>query len=157
MRPNPDGPAADRPPFTGNSLAVAQGAYLVVTGLWPLAHMRSFEAVTGPKTDRWLVVTVGALLGVIGGVLLRAGRREAVSPEMRLLATGSASTLAAIDCLYVARRRISPVYLLDAALEAGLLAAWAGTRHTRPNRPRRSSRQYRFSDLAGSLRQRTPL
>jgi hypothetical protein len=30
----------------------------------------------------------------------------------------------AIDCYYVARRRISPVYLLDAVAEAGIVAAW---------------------------------
>lgn len=39
-----------------------QGIYYVASGLWPLLHMRSFEAVTGPKRDKWLVNTVGALI-----------------------------------------------------------------------------------------------
>jgi hypothetical protein len=30
---------------------VAMAAYYIVSGVWPLAHMRSFEAVTGPKND----------------------------------------------------------------------------------------------------------
>lgn len=32
-------------------LAAAHGLFHVATGLWPLPHYRSFEAVTGPKTD----------------------------------------------------------------------------------------------------------
>lgn len=123
-RSHPSPPASRRLPAP-RDLAVAQGVYFAVTGVWPLVHMRSFEAVTGPKTDRWLVQTVGALLGVIGGVLVRAGSRGRVSPEIRALAAGSALTLAAVDCVYVARGRIRPVYLLDAAAEAGLLAGWA--------------------------------
>ncbi len=34
----------------------------MATGLWPLVHRRSFEAVTGRKTYWWLVNTVGSLL-----------------------------------------------------------------------------------------------
>ena len=40
--------------------------------------MRSFEAVTGPNRDEWLVKTVGALVGVLGGGLLWAGARGRV-------------------------------------------------------------------------------
>jgi hypothetical protein len=108
-------------------LAVGQGAYYLATGVWPLLHMRSFLAVTGPKTDLWLVKTVGALVGVIGVALLEAGRRGRVSRETALLAGGSAATLAAVDVVYVSRGRIPPVYLLDALPEMALAAAWAGT------------------------------
>src|SRR5438874_8318552 len=45
--------------------ALAQGAYYVVSGVWPLLNMDSFEMVTGPKMDRWLVRTVGLLISVI--------------------------------------------------------------------------------------------
>ena len=40
-------------------LAIAQGVYFAATGVWPLIDMRSFERVTGPKADKWLVRTVG--------------------------------------------------------------------------------------------------
>lgn len=36
---------------------LAQGSYYFITAVWPLAHMRSFLAVTGPKTDLWLMGT----------------------------------------------------------------------------------------------------
>jgi hypothetical protein len=42
-----------------------------------------------------------------------------------LVAAGSAAALATIDVVYVAKRRISPVYLLDAIAEIALVAAWA--------------------------------
>lgn len=117
----------DQTRTSSQDLALAQGVFYAATGVWPLVHMRSFEAVTGPKADRWLVRTVGGLIGVIGGALLAAGRRGRVTPEIRALGAGSAAVLAAIDITYVALRRIPPVYLLDAAAELALVAAWAVT------------------------------
>jgi hypothetical protein len=107
------------------TVALWQGLFYMVTGVWPLFHMKSFLKVTGPKTDLWLVNTVGALLAVAGGALALAARRGAIRPEMRALGVGTAATLVAVDCIYVARKRISPVYLLDAAAELGIISAWA--------------------------------
>lgn len=104
-------------------VAVCQGSYYVASGVWPLLHMRSFEFVTGPKTDRWLVRTVGVLVAVIGAVQLRAARREP-DEEIRLLSIGSALGLAAIDVVYWRRGTISTVYLLDAAAELAIVAGW---------------------------------
>ena len=47
-----------------------QGVYWAPFGLWPLVDMRSFEAVTGRKRDRWLVNTVGLLLASLSQLLL---------------------------------------------------------------------------------------
>lgn len=104
-------------------LAVAQGVFDVVTGVWPIVHLRSFEAVTGPKREGWLVKTVGALITVVGGALLTAGLRRRVTPELLLLGAGSAAALAVVDIRY-APQRISPVYLLDAVLEGALVTGW---------------------------------
>jgi hypothetical protein len=105
-------------------LSVAQGLFYLATGLWPLLSMGTFERVTGPKKERWLVKTVGGLIATIGGVLTSAGLRRRVSAETTALALGSAAFLTAIDLVYVAKRRIAPVYLLDAVAEVGLMAAW---------------------------------
>jgi high-affinity nickel permease len=86
--------------------------------------MRTFLLVTGPKVDLWLVKTVGALVTVIGAVIGLAGIRRQRSPEIALLAIGSAATLTGIDVYYVAKRRISRVYLLDAVGETVLILAW---------------------------------
>lgn len=108
--------------------AVSQGTYYLVTGVWPFVHMRSFLSVTGPKTDLWLVRTVGGLVGVVGGALLAAGLRRRVTPELKLLGAGSAAALAAIEGYYAVRGRISPIYLADAAAEVALLATWAAAK-----------------------------
>ena len=106
-------------------LARLQAIFYIVTGVWPFVSMRSFEAITGPKVDHWLVKTVGALVAVIGCALGLASRRRQLAPELVLVAAGSAAALAAIDTVYVAKRRISPVYLLDAVAEIALVAGWA--------------------------------
>ena len=102
---------------------VAQSAYYLATGLLPFVSRRAFEAVTGPKREWWLVQTTGALVTVIGGALGSAALRRRITPEVLALATGSAAALGAIDAVYVARRRIAPTYLLDAAVQAALLVA----------------------------------
>jgi hypothetical protein len=106
------------------SITLGQGIYYAATGIWPLVHMRSFLRVTGPKTDLWLVRTVGVLVGAIGAALLAAGARNRQSTETRILGAGSALGLAAVDVNYAARGVISPVYLLDAAAELALGTAW---------------------------------
>jgi hypothetical protein len=105
-------------------LSVAQGLFYLATGIWPLVSISSFQSVTGPKTDLWLVKTAGVLITVIGGVLVLAGMRRRVTPEISLLAIGSAAGLTGIDLVYVAKRRIPPIYLLDALVELGLIGGW---------------------------------
>jgi hypothetical protein len=108
-----------------NALAIGQGVYFAATGIWPIVDMRSFEAVTGPKVDKWLVRTVGVLVAAIGGALISAGARRAVTPEIAGLAIGSAAGLGLIDVIYASRGRISKIYLADAAAEAAVITAWA--------------------------------
>lgn len=99
-----------------------QGIYYVATGLAPFVSRRGFEAVTGRKREWWLVQTVGLLVTTVGTGVLSAVARERVTPEIAGIAAGSAASLAAIDVVYVARGRIAPTYLLDAALEAAFAA-----------------------------------
>jgi len=35
------------------AIATKQGVYFLATGIWPLVHVQSFQAVTGRKTDNW--------------------------------------------------------------------------------------------------------
>jgi hypothetical protein len=110
---------------------LAQGAFYVATGLWSLFGINTFQRVTGPKHDVWLVKTVGVIVTVIGAVLASAALRRRVTPEVEALAVGSAAGLAGIDVVYVARRRISPVYLLDAVAEVTLIGLWGAARRRR--------------------------
>ena len=47
--------------------------------------------------------------------------RDRVTPELELIAAGAAAGLGTIDVVYVARGRIRFTYLIDAAVQAGLL------------------------------------
>jgi hypothetical protein len=106
------------------AVALFQGVYFVATGVWPLVSIRTFMAVTGPKTDLWLVKTVGVLVTVIGATILCAAYRRRIDLEILVLAVGSAAALTAIDVIYVSKRVIAPIYLADAVLEIGLIAWW---------------------------------
>lgn len=93
--------------------------------------MPSFEAVTGRKNDKWLVKTVGLLVAVSGSALVYASKKKQPSPEIKLIAIGSAASLAVIDFVYVAKRPISPVYLLDGIAEVAFALSWASKLHGR--------------------------
>jgi hypothetical protein len=84
----------------------------------------SFITVTGPKTDLWLVQTVGALLAVAGAALLLVARRQRVTGEWMFLGGGLAAVLAVVDVVFVTREVIAPIYLADAVVESGIVVAW---------------------------------
>jgi hypothetical protein len=107
------------------AVATIQGAYYLATGLWPLVSRRSFEAVTGPKNDFWLVETLGLLISAVGSALLVSSTRERLSPETAALGVTCAAALGGAGGFFALQGRISKIYLADAALEALLIAAWA--------------------------------
>lgn len=125
----------DRHTFTAVSLV--QTLYFLMTGIWPLVDIYTFQLVTGPKTDLWLVRTVGVLITVIAVVLLIATLRRQITLEIRLLAIGSAAGLAGIDIIYVSLGRISPIYLLDAFIELILIVWWVVTWRKGTTQPRK--------------------
>jgi hypothetical protein len=106
--------------------ARAHGAFNVVGGVWPLLHLSSFEAVLGPKADRWLVKTVAGLMVANGVVQLRSATPGELRQAARI-GIGTAGVLLLIDLRFAIPGRISRVYLLDAVAEAGWVTAWAVT------------------------------
>src|SRR5262245_21971392 len=105
-------------------LCILQGVYFLVTGIWPVMSIGTFQLVTGPKVELWLVKTFGVLIGVVGAALIVAGWRGCASTEMAVLGVGTAAGLAAAEINYVLRGRISAIYLADTLVEAGFLVAW---------------------------------
>lgn len=93
--------------------------------------------VTGREGDHWLVNTVAVLVLANAVVFLFAAWRRHVSTEVLLLGVSSALVLTMIDIVYVARQTISPVYLVDAALEVALIVGWGvvwGTKSPQPGK-----------------------
>lgn len=103
---------------------LVQAIYYSVTGLWAVFDLSSFQAVTGPKSDLWLVRTVGLLVTAIGVTLVVGAWRGHVSAESTILALGSAAALVLVDLTYVLKGTISWVYLLDGLVQGGLIAWW---------------------------------
>jgi cytochrome b subunit of formate dehydrogenase len=100
------------------------GGYYLLTGLWSLVSISSFQAVTGSKTDIWLVKTIGLLLTVSGLVFLYSAARRSFPVETVILAIGTALALAFIEITYGSVGHISAVNLLDAVLEVFLAGLW---------------------------------
>ncbi len=91
-------------------------SYFALTGLWPLVSIKTFQTVTGQKTDHlvtgqeadhWLVNTVGALVTANAVVFLAAAWSRRRTVDVAILGVSTATALTAIDAVYVARGTIS--------------------------------------------------
>lgn len=107
--------------------------YYLLTGLWPIISVESFQRVTGRKTDHlvtgrdadhWLLNSVSALIVANAVVFLAAAWRGRISIDVRNLAVATAVALTSIDVIYVYRRAIFPIYLADAFVEIVLILGW---------------------------------
>jgi hypothetical protein len=117
------------------TLIFLQGIYYLITGMWPLVSLSTFEAVTGPKTDDWLVQTVGVLAAVIGATLLVGSRRNLPNREIVTLSVLSALGFCAIDTVFVLLGVISRIYLVDAVVQIVVIVALAITSGVRNRKP----------------------
>jgi hypothetical protein len=111
--------------FLRNSIRI-QGIYYLLSGVWPLLSIGTFQAVTGPKTDLWLVQTVGLLLMVNGLILMLASYGHKIDWSIFTIGVCTALALVGIEVVYVLKGTISVVYLLDAAVEILFIVAWIG-------------------------------
>jgi hypothetical protein len=98
----------------------AQGWYYLAGGAWPFAHFRSFQAVVGPKPDRFQVEVTSALFMAIGAALLAANRDRPGIP-VRGLAVCSAAGVMLVE--WRNRRQLRPVFLGEGLLEGAFLTA----------------------------------
>jgi hypothetical protein len=101
-----------------------QGVYTLLTALWGLIDIDSFMAVTGPKTDIWLVKTVSVILVAIGVALFSFLWVQSDPLPAILLGLLTSAGLAAIDFYYSGREVISWVYALDGIAEALFTLVW---------------------------------
>jgi hypothetical protein len=104
-----------------------QSIYYLLTGIWPLLSMRTFEAVTGPKNDDWLVQTVGVLAATIGATLFVGTMHRPPNRETLTLSFLSALAFAGVDVVFVSLGMISRIYLADAVVQVVAIVALAIT------------------------------
>ena len=113
-----------RTQFQTRLLLIVHGLYLLIGGGWPLVHWKSFEAVTGPKLDEFLVHTVALLLILVGNILL-GQRRTAVERSAVQLAMGTSLILGTVAIVSAAGGWVWKVYFIDGTIHLLFVLAWA--------------------------------
>jgi hypothetical protein len=101
-----------------------QTIYYLITALWPIVHIESFMQVTGPKTDIWLVKTVGALLVPVSLCFLAHLFMRVNHWPVVILAVGCCIAFTCIDVYYAVNDVIDEIYLWDAGVQIALLVCW---------------------------------
>jgi hypothetical protein len=91
-------------------IAGVMAANYVATSAWLLVHVPSFQAVTGPKKERWLVRMVGTLAVANALALAVCARKARLSSESRALAIPRAAAFATVDVVSVVDGPDHPVY-----------------------------------------------
>jgi hypothetical protein len=105
-------------------LLIVQSSYIMITAVWPIVDIESFIMVTGPKTDIWLVKTVGALLIPVAlclAVFLLPGTEPTAA---LVLGAGTAISFITVDFYYALNDVISDIYMADGVLQIAFLVAW---------------------------------
>ncbi|MFL5785313.1 MAG: hypothetical protein ACJ76H_11920 [Bacteriovoracaceae bacterium] len=100
------------------TMLTVMGGYYVVTGLWPLLSIVTFQMFTGVKKDTWLVKMVGLLALSIGITLLYSGLLVVtLHPEVIVLCLLSSLSFFLVDIIYAMNKTIPKIYLADALVE----------------------------------------
>ena len=101
---------------------LTQATYYLVTGPWPVAHFRSFERITGPKPDRFVVESAGMLFAASGCALAVGASSGGRDRAARVLSVAVPLLSAVVTLRH--RPQLRAVYLVDAVTQCGL-AVWA--------------------------------
>jgi hypothetical protein len=114
-----------------SSAPFTQGVFYVVTGLWPIIHLRSFEKFTGRKQQRegLLAQSMGGLIAAVGVALIAGSLEERPSRALKWLGMGSAIALGVADLVFARRGLVrhtseTKSYFADAAAEGAAIAGW---------------------------------
>ena len=105
-------------------LALAQGAYFIATGLWPLVHFSSFAIVTNTEGPAWAFRAIGLLIACIGLALLSAARVREFGAAICHLGALSAMALAWIDVELLRQGVIGSLNELDVPVQLAFALAW---------------------------------
>ena len=103
------------------------GAHVFIGCAWPLLGNKSYQKIMGHKEDMWLMTATSLVFGVTGTSIARAAATDRITPEIAQIAIGASLAVAGTEIVNVARRRIPPTNLLDAAGHLSIAGGWIGT------------------------------
>jgi hypothetical protein len=102
-----------------------QGIYIFVTAIWGILDIQSFMAITGPKTDVWLVRTVSFLLIPYSFLCFYLYHNPQKLSYLAILCMFTMGLgLLSIDLYYYEQGVIRGVYLIDAFFQVIFLMIW---------------------------------
>lgn len=107
-----------------SAVSYAQGIYYFLSGIWPVVHINSFMAVTGPKTDLWLVKTLGGIIAVCGIWFFIVAYYKKIGFRVTFLGVALASAFAFSDFYFSLTNQISIVYMIDGLAQVMLIIGW---------------------------------
>ena len=116
-----------------------QGIYYVLTGIWPLVHLKSFAKLSGKKPDPFQTRVTALLFAAIGLVLIVGSRKRRPEGEAVLLSVAAASAAMAST---ISHKRKNIGLLVDLIPEG--MYAYISLHELR----RRMSRRFNPSSLA---------
>jgi hypothetical protein len=124
-------PRGENPPVAATAQTVrrVQGAWYLVTGLWPVLSLRTFALVAGPKPDAFQTRTTGITYAAAGVALRPWSQAEddGATDAVRLLAL--ATSLGTVAVVAAHWRTLRWTLKAEALLELGF--ALAAGRRTR--------------------------
>ena len=101
-------------------ILAAQGAYYMLIGAWPLIHFPSFARFVGLPVNPFQAHAFGALLVVVGGVLLESVRRETSEALATLLGLAAAAAIALVEAMWLPRFGIMTPLWIDLGVQVAL-------------------------------------
>ncbi len=110
------------PKFTSLVL-YAHALYLLIGGAWPLLSLPTFEEVTGPKSDHFLVRTVALILVLVASILF-AQRKSPVERSAVFMAMGVSFILGSVAWISAAGGWVWKIYFIDGGIHLLFACAW---------------------------------
>ncbi|MGV9013135.1 MAG: hypothetical protein ACOH13_11120 [Flavobacteriales bacterium] len=101
----------------------AHALYLLIGGAWPLLSLRTFEEVTGPKSDHFLVRTVALILVLVASILFTQ-RKPPVERSAVFTAMGISCILGSVALFSAAGGWVWKVYFIDGGMHLLFASAW---------------------------------
>ena len=102
---------------------IIQGAYYVLTGLWPLLDFQSFARFVALDVNPFQSQAFAAVTIVIGASLIEAARREPPGPYPTMLGAAVAGAIAIVSLFWLPRTGVASGLWIDFAVEVAIAAA----------------------------------
>lgn len=105
-------------------VALAVGLYDLLVGLFPLMAMDLFINVTGLNHHLDVVRMIATAWALLGAALILFQRSRTIVPVLGVMSLIAGSCLALTEIGLVISGRVSPIFLVQAAMELTIGATW---------------------------------